>query len=175
MDNLAGIFETEVNVRTRKIRGADDDLYEPDSRAHHAALEQLRPVLLDVGYKVVKKSPREHTLRVYPFRLFEYPLLNPVFGCGPICSEGQFSKADHETFNFAVYSRGNTLALGERLSRFESGADCLYSGQAGEGDRYRRHGFFVLPTRFKGEANECEVDFEALLPGLERLLGYLRR
>lgn len=50
--------------RFRKI--ASEHLYGPGSRACNLALQQLRDLLLDIGFKVQMKPAKEPTLRVYP-------------------------------------------------------------------------------------------------------------
>ncbi len=63
---------------TRLLEGSTDDLYAPGSDACHLALRQLWDVFDHLGFKVVKKSANETTLRVYPERMHRYPLLNHV-------------------------------------------------------------------------------------------------
>src|SRR2546425_4807002 len=63
----------------RLLEGATDDLYEPGSEACHLALRQLWDVFDHLAFKVVKKGANETTLRVYPSRIHQYPLLNPRF------------------------------------------------------------------------------------------------
>ena len=63
----------------RRIKGATGNLYDHSSNAHHWALERLSGLLSEVGFEVRAKPAREKTLRVYPTRVSQYPLLNPRF------------------------------------------------------------------------------------------------
>jgi hypothetical protein len=56
-------------MKSQILLGVEGNLYDPDSRACHFALEQLREVLVRLGFKVVKKLPSESTLRVYPQKI----------------------------------------------------------------------------------------------------------
>src|SRR4051812_31647367 len=61
-------------------------VFNPDSSACHAALNELLVVLKEVGFVVNKKRDSESTLRVYVHKRLTYPLLNPRFQHGPIRS-----------------------------------------------------------------------------------------
>ena len=76
--------------------------YDLDSNAHHRAIERLAGVLRRSGFQVVKKTARERTLRVYPEKFFQYPLLNPYFGCEVVESKGKDYLLEFLYFN--VYS-----------------------------------------------------------------------
>src|SRR5207247_10140916 len=76
IDGKQGLFGGAV---MRLLEGATDDLYEPGSEACHLALRQLWDVFDHLAFKVVKKGANETTLRVYPSRIHQYPLLNPRF------------------------------------------------------------------------------------------------
>ena len=49
----------------RRIKGASGDLYNPKSKAHRLALNQLADRLREIGF-VVECHKDETTLRVYP-------------------------------------------------------------------------------------------------------------
>ena len=63
----------------RTIKGASGSLYTYNSDASHLALRQLWDLLQALGFKLAKKSARETTIRAYPSKHKQYPLLNPRF------------------------------------------------------------------------------------------------
>lgn len=62
----------------------DPDVFVPSTDANHHALQELAGILKDAGFAVGKKVRQEATLRVYPKKWHEYPLLNPVFANGEL-------------------------------------------------------------------------------------------
>src|SRR5688500_3163752 len=56
----------------------DDDMFEPGTEANHEALELLRELLAEVGFRVRAKARKEATLRVY-LEGRDDLLLNPRF------------------------------------------------------------------------------------------------
>lgn len=59
--------------------GSQSSVFEPDSAACAAALNDLAVVMKQVGFIVDKKRVSENTLRVYVRKRLTYPLLNPRF------------------------------------------------------------------------------------------------
>lgn len=80
-DSLLTDFQRSLranDIKARHIVGADDNLYTGGSKAQALALSKLSEILKDIGFKVWR-LPQEHTLRVYPVRMKQNPLINPRF------------------------------------------------------------------------------------------------
>ena len=125
-------------------------LFDPDSETCHVALENLSVALDQLGFKVRKKSAQEATLRVYPERHNEYPLLNPRFVADAIY------RGTREAGGFLVVnvlSKGNA-ALDERLRNFNSKEDIEFIATDHDSGGYHYHGEFVVPL--KGAATSAE-------------------
>jgi hypothetical protein len=87
---IANVRRTK-RQRTSKVRTPDrkptgdlapaspESIFEPDSIACAAALNDLSVVMKQVGFIVDKKRDSESTLRVYVRKRLTYPLLNPRF------------------------------------------------------------------------------------------------
>jgi len=152
----------------RRIKGASGDLYDPKSKAHRLALNQLAELLREIGF-VVECHKDETTLRVYPTKRHQYPLLNPGFECW---ADGS------EFLGFTVYSQGDESKRGtmpcdrdtldQHLKTFTSDHGCFNDDLAPVG-KYCRHGNFNFLLRFKAD----KIDFEALYMPLRNLLQFL--
>jgi hypothetical protein len=156
----------------RKIRGADGSLYTSHSDASHLALTQLRNLLIEVGFKVTKKSHKETTLRVYPVKYLQYPLLNPRFEATSAWLDEDW---DRECLDFTVVSLRGGSSLDRQLGKFHSTKTCAFivtSYEATNG--YHYHGHFVFPLGFIGRAPNWEIDFGALKEPLMRLFHFLK-
>ena len=158
--DLAGVLGDEL----------EGSIFDRHSPACHGALEQLRDVLMAVGFKVDKKHPNEATLRVYlPER--EYPLLNPRFH--PYGQE--FGAPFAESLVTSVWYRdGAEAELESRLRRFPDAPDVvLRAPHEDTVNRGIRHlGWFVVPLTARGE-DPGEPDLEALASPLERVRQFL--
>lgn len=60
----------------RQLRGSEGDVFEPKSPASIQALEEMRTVLREEGFAVARDRHKT-TLRVYPIKNGQYPLMNP--------------------------------------------------------------------------------------------------
>ena len=163
----------------RTIAGVSGSLYTPGSEAMHFALLQLWDVMHDLGFKLTKKIAREHTIRAYPVKHLQYPLLNPRFTPTAI---GLGEQYDREYLEINVYSKGAAQPLDERIQKFESDARCEYvqffiddaMNNDGENitDGFNYHGVFLIPLYFKGKGKNIDIDFSALRPQLKRVLDF---
>jgi hypothetical protein len=142
------------------------------SDACHAALEQLREILLAIGFHVYKKQARYATLQVYLARGSKYPLLNPRFcryttdGGGVIDSLEitVISKEDHEGHE----------RLKERVRDFIATPACfLIPDQEPAPGGYFYQGRFVFPLKFIGPTGSHQIDFKALRKPLDDLFEFL--
>lgn len=150
----------------RSIKGAKGSLYTPGSEASHLALTQLSEVLRGIGFNVVSKPVHERTLRVYPSRHGEYPLLNPRFFATATWLD---RKLDFECLVFEVMSPHGTR-LDRRLAQFSSRRDCVYVSDPFEhANGYTYHGRFVLPVTFLSERGTSSIDFSSLASPLKRV------
>lgn len=156
----------------RTIKGASDSLYTYNSDASHLALSQLWELLQELGFKLAKTSARETTIRAYPSKHQQYPLLNPRF-C-PTAAE--LDEAwDRECLDFTVISKGNGALLDRRLGKFRSMKACAFIVDPFEASNgYYYHGHFIFPLEFVGKAASREIDFTALRQPLARMLDFLK-
>jgi len=101
----------------RTIKGASGSLYTHDSDASHLALRQLWDLLEELDFKLSRKSDRETTIRAYPSKHKQYPLLNPRFRpTGAWLDEAW----DRECLDFTVLSKGDGAILDRQLGKFRS-------------------------------------------------------
>ena len=150
----------------RQIKGAAGDLYDNNSKAHHLAMHQLCDFLRDIIGFVVVRVCDEKTLRVYPRKIGQYPLLNPWFDRG---DSGEF-----ECLGFAVSSKGDRRTLHKYLKTFDHD-DTVFSPDdfdlQSKPKKLLCHGHFVIPLRFKAK----DIDFRALSNPLCDLLQFLKK
>ena len=118
--------------------------------AMNKSLERLEEFLRSIGFKVVKKTAREKTLRVYPTKIWQYPLLNPRFG--------------RDFLTIHVWSKGDRRALDRYLNRNPAFHPCGGFDPTRNPEEYNWHGYFQFPVRFRDK----RADFESLLRFLER-------
>ncbi len=141
------------------MSGARHDLFEEGSDANNSALEMLAEALRDIGFRVRKKSPIEHTLRVYPRKYGQYPLLNPRFMADAVHINPAWNK---EGVVVSVLSKGQEASIDTLLSSFRS-ETCVFSADNAQGQyRYRYHGAFFIPLCFEGEKGNEVIDLAAL-------------
>jgi hypothetical protein len=163
----------------RTIKDAKGSLYTQHSEASDLALRQLGDVLRELGYKVLKKSPREDTLRVYPSAYCQYPLLNPRFRATEADLDEDWDK---DCLELSVWSKEKSNGLGrylDYLEKFRSTKDCAFLGleEPWFSDDYPLHhcGWFVMPLRFLGHGPNVKIDFTGLTESLRRTLIFLRK
>lgn len=153
----------------RFLKKVSGNLYDSDSEACSVALEELRDLLLNVGFTVYKKAVREATLRVYPTKPATYPLLNPCF-----VEKDQVHGAESLTVH--VLSRKDNGGIDRQLATFTSTPACSFVAYpAGSPKYYRHHGDFILPLNFSGEPGAQEIDFASLRAPLTQILHLLRQ
>ncbi|MGD8780036.1 MAG: hypothetical protein PVH88_13860 [Ignavibacteria bacterium] len=151
---------------SRIINGASESLYTYNSDASHLALGQLWNLLNEIGFKLIKKSSTETTIRVYPIKHRQYPLLNPRFEPTAAWLD---EALDKEYINFTVLSRGNNSGLDKKLMKFKSKKDCTYIANPFKSrDGYNYHGHFLLPLLFKNDA----IDFDSIKQPLVRMFNF---
>jgi hypothetical protein len=93
-------------------RGAQTSLFDPDSSACAAALNDLSVVMEQVGFIVDKKRVSESTLRAYIRKRLTYPLLNPRF------QRRRFEVCLVEAFSRSVCCRRETKPSSAGWRRF---------------------------------------------------------
>ncbi|HZP88579.1 MAG TPA: hypothetical protein VFB54_17340 [Burkholderiales bacterium] len=113
------------------------------SETNAAALESLAELLRDLGYRVVKKLPRESTLRVYRSKHGQYPLLNPRFVPHAKELKRGWNKPGLQV---SVYSKKPDPTLDKVLGTFRSDS-CEFKASDLLGT-YRLHGWFFMPLNF---------------------------
>jgi hypothetical protein len=167
----------------RRIKGASGDLYNPKSKAHRLALNQLADRLREIGF-VVECHKDETTLRVYPTKRHQYPLLSPGFE-----SRAEVLAFDGvlESLVFTVWSRGDKSKSGimpcargtldgyletfnRRGKRVRGGLYFIATGR--DYKNLYRHGKFYL---YLGFTRANEIDFEDLDKPLRKLWRFLTR
>ena len=152
------------------MKGATGDLYEPGSDACHLALRQLWDVVDHVGFKVVKKSATETTLRMYPARIHQYPLLNPRFESH--AEDG--ADFQGECLVITALSKEADLVLNEHLKAFHHDEGrFIFDGGFVSG--YYVVGCFVIPVHFSEAGHSLAIDFVRLGGVLAAILRHLRQ
>ena len=156
----------------RTIKGASGSLYTYNSDASHLALRQLWDLLKELGFRLSRKSAREATIRAYPARHKQYPLLNPRF----MPTAAWLDEAwDRECLDFTVVSKGDGTILDRQLRTFRSTKECAFIANPFETiNGYYYHGHFIFPLEFAGKAASREFDFIALKQPLARMLDFLK-
>ena len=149
-------------MHERRLQGVEGRLYDRQSVAWSWALGHLRDVLLNVGFVVEKRREREKTLRVYPIRRGEYPLLNPVFYSHEHARSVKASDSPEEVLAIAVLSRGNRPDIDRQLSQIGADHGARLSAVGEQRGRYWRHGFIWVPLRFSGPTSASKIEFAAM-------------
>lgn len=176
-DRILSDFRTAMRTNGmigRMIAGASGSLYTGGSDAMHLALHQLWDVMHDLGFKLTRKIGREHTIRAYPVKHLQYPLLNPRFIPTAIAF-GEY--LDRELLKIDVYSKGAAQPLDRKLDRFVSDVNCEYVSLTVNDtadDGFNFHGMFLMPLLFKGKGKTMEIDFSSLRPQLKRVLDFCK-
>lgn len=161
-----------MSEQIRRLKGAKGNLYSANSGACNLALEQLRDLLLDIGFKVHKKTAGQATLRVYPAWPARYPLLNPRFSPTAVALA---ESSETECLMVGVLSRVDDPGIESRLAAFTPTPACLFTTHPFVAARYYRlYGSFILPLRFLGERDNQEIDFASLKVPLTQILEFLR-
>lgn len=132
----------------------------------HAALRELRALMLRVGFVVEKKRDTEATLRVYTRERLTYPLLNPRF-----VRRRAKSLKGMSFLEITVLSKGSDN-LEHRLPMFHASRILAFEPVAEFRSPYFVHGYFLLPLSFQPDSGELDVS--SLEGGLSELLGYLQ-
>jgi hypothetical protein len=155
--------------------GIEEGLYIDKSPSSEIALEELAVLMRQLGYVVPRKRVGESTLRVYPIRYHQYPLLNPRFVDDASNFLGLAGLLDADSLVISVLSKISDPDFAGELASFSSTASCAFidegSGDAGE---YYLYGHFVLPTTFIA-ADKGKVDLSAFHAPLSNVLDHLRK
>lgn len=156
----------------RRIKGASGSLYTHNSDASHLALRQLWDLLKELGFKLSKKHARETTLRAYPLKYNQYPLLNPRFSPTAAWLDEAWNR---ECLDFTVISKGDGSILDRQLGEFPSTKECAFIADPFEAtNEYYYHGHFLLPIGFAGKGSGTEIDLIALKQPLAKVLEFLK-
>lgn len=156
----------------RTIKGANGSLYTLNSDASHLALRQLWDQLEILDFKLSKKPDRETTIRAYPSKYRQYPLLNPRFSPTAAWLAEAWNR---ECLDFTVLSKGDGIPLDGQLGKFRSTKDCTFIANPFESTNgYYYHGHFIFPLAFAGRAPGWEIDFTALKQPLAGMLAFLK-
>ena len=144
-----------------------DELFEQGTPENHEALDELRDLLLRIGYHVHRRSPNESTLRVYLDESRRYPLLNPRFSLvGDDPDSGSADSAedegDIEALVVTVLSRGGIPEIDDAVKSFDAPGAIVIPRNAPDDD-YVRHGWvgFAIPVAQNGD--RVTVDFNSLM------------
>jgi hypothetical protein len=123
----------------------------------------------EIGF-TASKSDHEDTLRVYPVRTRQYPLLNPRFSASAAWID---EARDQECLEVTVVSKGSRRAIDGHLRRFQSTNDCAFLPDDLEVDGYNYHGWFLISVRFTGPPSKSEIDFRALESPFRKIFAFL--
>jgi hypothetical protein len=143
----------------RVLRGASGDLFDEASESYHRGLEQLANELKRLGFKVEKKRDHERTLRVYPVKIREHPLLNP-----------RFRPLENDEGSLEITVLSGTPAPKVELAKFVSTPECWYDPIGTWHKPYHILGRFVLPLTFSGPPESCDIEFQRLASPLQAIL-----
>lgn len=108
-------------------RLADPGIFERGTEANCGALEELAELLRGIGFKVEKKHANESTLRVYPEKFHQYPLLNPFFDGGQL--------------RIQILSKEGDASLDSTLAPLGRIRGATFTPSNYRQDGYRYHGF----------------------------------
>ena len=164
-------------MESEELKPLPEDLFDPSSTTHRAALDELREHLLRIGYRVTKRPARERTLRVYLDDGIDYPLLNPIITTIPadVDEHGEpTSDVDMPVMAIAVFSKGDP-DFDERLATFPRGDSLLFipGRSQNDGKGFVRHGTFLieLPLRESGETEV--IDFPPVVANFRTIRRFL--
>lgn len=151
---------------TNQFNGTVDDLFNKHSEANHLAIIQLRKVFLEAGFKVVKKIRRESTLRVYPKKFYDGPLLNPRFSRRVNDSEQKEDILKIDMFY-------NTSLPHAHFQSFKSTPKCEFVKVVSPDDSSPLIGYFTIPIRLISHLSNFEIDFDSLRFPLRKIHHFL--
>jgi hypothetical protein len=160
--NPLGVGTPIKSITVKEIPGAEGDLYEPASRSHHLALEQLKPVLESLGFRVRTKPQKEKTLRVYVGSIGIPPLLNPRFQRS---TAGKGRSTQREVLAITVLSKGDRM-LSARLEALPRTQSLDFRRVEEFEQDYYVHGTFQIPLAFTPDGH---IDFSAITPALREV------
>jgi hypothetical protein len=151
------------------LEGEDGDIFDPESEESRDALEVLRELLLEVGYRAEEGGGEEAPLRVH-LPGGPYPRLEPRFEE----TGGRAGLADHEeALILDVWAEGSQDGLTNELSRAPAVEGVTFVAGTGEVSHGGRHvGWFLVPL--VGD-DEGFLDFEALRQPLSSIRELLER
>ncbi|MDA1017046.1 MAG: hypothetical protein O3A00_21635 [Planctomycetota bacterium] len=133
---------------------SDPAIFERGTESNHQALEALAELLNDIGVSARKKSRNEHTLRVYPKKQNQYPLLNPRFIDGLL--------------SVTISSKGEDTSLDSTLASAQDIPGCTFKPLNATSSGYRYHGVLTF-------ALDHQAGLSALSPQLKAVHGLLAR
>jgi len=164
LNTALGGKDGEVERMNNSKQDTRAAIFEAGSEQNHIAFEYLAELLKDIGFSVRKKNRTEATLRVYPKKQNQYPLLNPRF-VRPARSSGQLE--------IAVLSKDDSNSLDAALSTFQNTPARSFSPLSDIADGYRYHGKFIVPFTFSGNDNMVQVLLAELSQPLTEIHRFL--
>ena len=138
-----------------RILGLEGDLFDPKSEACRKSLDRLRDVMIDAGFYVWNRSPRESTLRAYLTKGDKYPLLNPRFA---------FDGSEDDTsiptdfIVVTVLSKDRSGAYSAQLATFENLPNVVFSRRDTFAYGLQYHGNFLIPLPVVAEPDGGDED-----------------
>lgn len=138
-----------------RILGLEGDLFDPKSEAYKKSLDRLRDVMIDAGFHVWKRSPRESTLRAYLTKEDKYPLLNPRF---VFIGKEDDENRPTDYIVVTVLSKDRSGNYSSRLAEFENTPDEFFVPGDTFFDGLQYHGDFVVPVPVVTEPDADDKD-----------------
>lgn len=163
-DFITAALPTQQSTQSEPVGEPQEDLYDTNAEVYAWALDQLRELLIDIGFKVHKRAAREKTLRVYPIKSLQYPLLNPGFRL----MDEEDDREPLELLEMVVLAKGLTAAIEERLLMIQPDARCRFFPDNTKEGEYVYLGSVLLPLTFHSDDTRS-LDFEALRAPLQRV------
>jgi hypothetical protein len=164
---------SEELMTVQASAGPGAELYADGSPASDMALEELRTLMNQVGFTVARKVRGHSTLRAYPVRMHQYPLLNPRFVRSAATFLNLDIAPDVESLVISTLSRSADPDFRGRLHAFSSSADIAFLKNPHRVSGYHCYGYFVIATIHRDDAAE-ELDFFEFHQPLSTILDFLR-
>lgn len=140
-----------------RILGLEGDLFDPNSEACKKSLDRLRDVMIDAGFHVWNRSPRESTLRAYLSKEDKYPLLNPRFEFARSYEDKSFPT---DFIVVTVLSKDRSGAYSAQLATFENTPELVFVQGDALAPGLHYHGDFLIPLPVAAEPDEDDDEYD---------------